>query len=38
MARFHVYPNPNGAGYLLDVQADLLEHAEHACRCPIAAT
>ena len=26
MARFHVYPNPDGAGYLLDVQADLREH------------
>lgn len=24
MARFDVYKNPNGAGYLLDVQADLL--------------
>ena len=26
MARFQVYPNPEGAGYLLDVQADLLKH------------
>lgn len=26
MARFHVYPNPDGAGYLLDVQADLLDN------------
>ncbi len=25
MARFDIYPNPNGDGYLLDVQADLLE-------------
>jgi len=24
MARFDIYPNPDGAGYLLDVQADLL--------------
>lgn len=24
MARFDVYPNPDNAGYLLDVQADLL--------------
>ncbi len=26
MARFDVYKNPNGAGYLLDVQADLLHN------------
>lgn len=26
MARFDVYRNPDGAGYLLDVQADLLSH------------
>jgi toxin CcdB len=26
MARFDVYPNPDGTGYLLDVQADLLSH------------
>lgn len=26
MARFKVYKNPDGAGYLLDVQADLLKH------------
>ncbi|WP_290686892.1 MULTISPECIES: CcdB family protein [unclassified Haematobacter] len=25
MARYDVYPNPGGAGYLLDVQADLLD-------------
>lgn len=25
MARYNVYANPDGAGYLLDVQADLLE-------------
>ena len=25
MARFDVYPNPEGAGYLLDVQANLLD-------------
>lgn len=25
MARFDVYANPDGPGYLLDVQADLLE-------------
>lgn len=25
MARFDVYASPDGAGYLLDVQADLLE-------------
>ncbi|KFI32425.1 plasmid maintenance protein CcdB [Haematobacter missouriensis] len=25
MARYEVYPNPAGAGYLLDVQADLLD-------------
>jgi toxin CcdB len=25
MAQFHVYPNPTGSGYLLDVQADILE-------------
>lgn len=24
MARFDIYPRPDGAGYLLDVQADLL--------------
>ena len=26
MARFGVYANPDGKGYLLDVQADLLSH------------
>lgn len=26
MARFDVYPNPDGEGYLLDIQADLLNH------------
>lgn len=26
MARFTVYKNPDGAGYLLDIQADLLSH------------
>jgi len=26
MARFDVYRNPEGNGYLLDVQADLLSH------------
>ncbi|MFT4102364.1 MAG: CcdB family protein [Burkholderiaceae bacterium] len=26
MARFHVYGNADGEGYLLDVQANLLEH------------
>ncbi len=26
MARFDVYRNPDGSGYLLDVQADLLSH------------
>jgi toxin CcdB len=26
MARFDVYPHPDGNGYLLDVQADLLSH------------
>ncbi|WP_301103132.1 CcdB family protein [Propionivibrio sp.] len=26
MARFGVYKNPDGEGYLLDVQADLLSH------------
>jgi len=26
MARFVVYKNPEGDGYLLDVQADLLDH------------
>lgn len=26
MARFDVYRNPDGAGYLLDIQADLLDH------------
>jgi len=26
MARFDVYKNPDGAGYLLDIQADLLDH------------
>lgn len=26
MARFSVYPNPDGPGYLLDVQANLLAH------------
>ena len=25
MAKYDVYPNPNGAGYLLDIQADLLD-------------
>lgn len=25
MARFDVYPNPDGNGFLLDVQADLLD-------------
>ncbi len=25
MAKHDVYPNPNGKGYLLDVQADLLD-------------
>jgi toxin CcdB len=26
MPRFSVYPNPDGVGYLLDVQADMLRH------------
>lgn len=26
MARYAVYKNPDGAGYLLDIQADLLSH------------
>ena len=26
MARFSVYPNPSGKGYLIDVQADALSH------------
>lgn len=26
MARFGLYRNPEGGGYLLDVQADLLDH------------
>lgn len=26
MSRFRVYANPEGPGYLLDVQANLLEH------------
>ncbi|MDF1615241.1 CcdB family protein [Desulfurivibrio dismutans] len=26
MARFDVYKNPDGEGYLLDVQADLVSH------------
>jgi toxin CcdB len=26
MARFGVYPNPDGGGYLLDVQADIMRH------------
>lgn len=26
MARFDVYKNAGGSGYLLDVQADLLNH------------
>jgi len=26
MARFDVYQNPEGEGYLLDIQADLLSH------------
>ncbi len=26
MSRFDVFPNPDGEGYLLDVQADLLSH------------
>lgn len=26
MPRFSVFKNPDGAGYLLDVQADLLDH------------
>lgn len=26
MARFHVYENTEGGGYLLDVQANLLDH------------
>ncbi len=25
MAKYDVYPNPDGRGYLLDIQADLLE-------------
>ena len=25
MAQYDVYPNPDGSGYLLDVQADLLD-------------
>lgn len=25
MAKYDVYPNPDGSGYLLDVQADLLD-------------
>jgi toxin CcdB len=26
MERFNVYPNPSGKGYLLNVQADMLDH------------
>jgi toxin CcdB len=26
MTRFRVYPNPDGNGYLIDVQADSLSH------------
>ena len=26
MTRFDVYPNPDGEGYLLDVQADVLSY------------
>lgn len=26
MSRFSVYPNPEGDGYLLDVQADIMRH------------
>ena len=26
MAKYDVYPNPNGAGYLLDVQTELLDN------------
>ena len=26
MSRFNVFKNPEGTGYLLDVQADLLDH------------
>jgi toxin CcdB len=26
MAKFSVYPNPEGGGYLIDVQADLMRH------------
>jgi toxin CcdB len=26
MARFSVYPDPDGGGYLLDVQADIMRH------------
>lgn len=26
MSRFHVYRNKDGEGYLLDIQADLLQH------------
>lgn len=25
MSRYDVYPNPSGLGYLLDVQADILQ-------------
>jgi toxin CcdB len=25
MSRYDVYPNPDGAGYLLDIQSDLLD-------------
>lgn len=33
MARFDVYPNPDGNGFLLDVQANLLQGLIPASLC-----
>lgn len=37
MARFGVYRNPEGPGYLLDIQADLLSHLNTRAVVPLLA-
>ncbi|MGH8229771.1 MAG: CcdB family protein [Steroidobacteraceae bacterium] len=35
MARFDVYPNPDGNGLLVDIQADLMSHLESRVVVPL---
>lgn len=38
MARFDVYANPDGNGFLLDVQADLMSHLNSRLVIPLVST